>query len=267
MAQLNESVGADVPTLAEVQEKIQARYAKAKATRRAHRDVRRVAGARGRAGDGQRRGPEPPQRAARRARPRLAAGRARPSTRPVAGARQRGGGRPRRSRRPICSRRPERRHVGARPALVDWRRRRSSAPASSPGELRQQARRRERSPRRARACSSARRRVPPRGRGRRATRRRRRPLPDRTAPPAASTSRGCRARPPGTLWLHTCRASARRARRPRRASPPVLRSMRYSPSQFGSSPRSDRTSSGGHCDRSSERATSASSGWVWKALT
>jgi phage shock protein A len=32
MAQLNESVGADVPTLSEVQEKIQARYAKAKAT-------------------------------------------------------------------------------------------------------------------------------------------------------------------------------------------------------------------------------------------
>jgi phage shock protein A len=32
MAQLNESVGADVPSLAEVQEKIQARYAKAKAT-------------------------------------------------------------------------------------------------------------------------------------------------------------------------------------------------------------------------------------------
>ena len=31
MAQLNESVGADVPTLSEVQEKIQARYAKAKA--------------------------------------------------------------------------------------------------------------------------------------------------------------------------------------------------------------------------------------------
>ena len=32
MAQLNESVGADVPTLSEVQEKIQARYAKAKAS-------------------------------------------------------------------------------------------------------------------------------------------------------------------------------------------------------------------------------------------
>ena len=32
MAQLNENVGADVPSLAEVQEKIQARYAKAKAT-------------------------------------------------------------------------------------------------------------------------------------------------------------------------------------------------------------------------------------------
>lgn len=32
MAQLNETVGADVPSLAEVQEKIQARYAKAKAT-------------------------------------------------------------------------------------------------------------------------------------------------------------------------------------------------------------------------------------------
>ena len=32
MAQLNESVGADVPTLSEVQDKIQARYAKAKAT-------------------------------------------------------------------------------------------------------------------------------------------------------------------------------------------------------------------------------------------
>ena len=32
MAQLNESVGADVPSLAEVQDKIQARYAKAKAT-------------------------------------------------------------------------------------------------------------------------------------------------------------------------------------------------------------------------------------------
>src|SRR5215204_6342098 len=32
MAQLNESVGADVPSLAEVQEKIQVRYAKAKAT-------------------------------------------------------------------------------------------------------------------------------------------------------------------------------------------------------------------------------------------
>ncbi len=32
MAQLNESVGADVPSLAEVQEKIQARYVKAKAT-------------------------------------------------------------------------------------------------------------------------------------------------------------------------------------------------------------------------------------------
>src|SRR5688572_28904438 len=32
MAQLNESVGADVPSLAEVQQKIQARYAKAKAT-------------------------------------------------------------------------------------------------------------------------------------------------------------------------------------------------------------------------------------------
>ncbi len=32
MAQLNESVGDDVPTLAEVQEKIQARYAKAKAS-------------------------------------------------------------------------------------------------------------------------------------------------------------------------------------------------------------------------------------------
>ncbi|MET0324137.1 MAG: PspA/IM30 family protein [Ilumatobacteraceae bacterium] len=32
MAQLNESVGADVPTLSEVQEKIQLRYAKAKAT-------------------------------------------------------------------------------------------------------------------------------------------------------------------------------------------------------------------------------------------
>jgi phage shock protein A len=32
MAQLNESVGSDVPSLAEVQEKIQARYAKAKAT-------------------------------------------------------------------------------------------------------------------------------------------------------------------------------------------------------------------------------------------
>ena len=70
MAQLNESVGADVPTLAEVQEKIQARYAKAKATAELDRGVGRVTGARGRAGDGQRRGPGPPQRAARRARPR-----------------------------------------------------------------------------------------------------------------------------------------------------------------------------------------------------
>ena len=32
MAQLNESVGADVPSFAEVEQKIQARYAKAKAT-------------------------------------------------------------------------------------------------------------------------------------------------------------------------------------------------------------------------------------------
>ncbi len=32
MAQLTETVGADVPTLSEVQEKIQARYAKAKAS-------------------------------------------------------------------------------------------------------------------------------------------------------------------------------------------------------------------------------------------
>ena len=39
MAQLNETVGDDVPTLKEVQDKIEARYAKAKAIERAERDV------------------------------------------------------------------------------------------------------------------------------------------------------------------------------------------------------------------------------------
>ena len=61
MEQLNETVGDDVPTLKEVEEKIQARYAKAKAASELHRDVGRVEHARDRAGDRQRRGPEPPQ--------------------------------------------------------------------------------------------------------------------------------------------------------------------------------------------------------------
>ena len=50
------------------EDKIEARYAKAKGIVRAHRDVGRVADARGRAGHRQRRGPGPPRRAARRAR-------------------------------------------------------------------------------------------------------------------------------------------------------------------------------------------------------
>ena len=43
MAQLNESVGADVPSLAEVQDKIQARYAKAKAAWQAFQNKYRTA--------------------------------------------------------------------------------------------------------------------------------------------------------------------------------------------------------------------------------
>ncbi len=91
MDQLNETVGDDVPTLKEVEEKIQARYAKAKASAEL-RDVGRVTGARDRAGDRQRRGAEPPVRAAGRARPRRrhpagAAGRGRNRLRPFDGDR------------------------------------------------------------------------------------------------------------------------------------------------------------------------------------
>ena len=70
MAQLNEHIGADVPSFEEVREKIEARYTRAKAHVRAQRGVGGVTGARGRAGDRQRRGPEPAQPAALRARPR-----------------------------------------------------------------------------------------------------------------------------------------------------------------------------------------------------
>ena len=74
MAQLNEQVGADVPSFDEVREKIEARYAKRQGTCRAQRGVGRVTRPRGRAGDGQHRGAEPAQPAALRARPRLRPG-------------------------------------------------------------------------------------------------------------------------------------------------------------------------------------------------
>ena len=84
MAQLNESVGADVPIAGGGPGEDPGPLRQGQGDGRAERGLRRVAGARGRAGDGERRGPEPPQRAARRARPR----------RPRAGAGGRRGTRP-----------------------------------------------------------------------------------------------------------------------------------------------------------------------------
>ena len=74
MSQLQETVGDDVPTLNEVQQKIEARYAKAKASSELQETSVESAHPRSRAGHRQRRGAEPPQRAARRARPRCPAG-------------------------------------------------------------------------------------------------------------------------------------------------------------------------------------------------
>ena len=70
MSQLSETVGDDVPSLKEVQDKIEARYAKAKARSELSEHLGREQHPRGRAGDRQRRGAEPAQRAARRARSR-----------------------------------------------------------------------------------------------------------------------------------------------------------------------------------------------------
>ena len=70
MAQLNESVGADVPIAGRGPGEDPGPLRQGQGDGRAQRDVGRVTGARGRAGHGERRGPEPPQRAARRARPR-----------------------------------------------------------------------------------------------------------------------------------------------------------------------------------------------------
>ena len=70
MAQLNEHIGADVPSFEEVREKIEARYTKAKAPAELSETSVESRGPRGRAGDGERRGPEPAQPAALRARPR-----------------------------------------------------------------------------------------------------------------------------------------------------------------------------------------------------
>ena len=72
MSQLSETVGDDVPTLNEVQREDRGPLREGLGGLRAQRGLGRVAGARGRAGDRQRRGPEPPLRAARRARPRRA---------------------------------------------------------------------------------------------------------------------------------------------------------------------------------------------------
>ncbi len=84
MAQLQETVGDDVPTLNEVQQKIEARYVKAKASSELQEIIGRVQDPRSRAGNRQRRGAQPPQRTARRARsrcPRLRTGRWRRGTR------------------------------------------------------------------------------------------------------------------------------------------------------------------------------------------
>ena len=70
MNQLNETVGDDVPTLKEVEEKIQVRYAKAKAASELSEASVESQGARGRAGHRQRRGAGQAVRAARRTRAR-----------------------------------------------------------------------------------------------------------------------------------------------------------------------------------------------------
>ena len=62
MAQLNETVGDDVPTLNEVRGEDRGPLRQGQGGVRAQRDVGRVAGARGRAGHRQRRGAEPPRR-------------------------------------------------------------------------------------------------------------------------------------------------------------------------------------------------------------
>ena len=70
MATLTETVGEDVPTLDEVRDKIEARYAKAKGMAELSESIGRAPHARDRAGHGERRGAGPAVRAPRRARPR-----------------------------------------------------------------------------------------------------------------------------------------------------------------------------------------------------
>ena len=70
MSQLQETVGDDVPTLNEVQQKIEARYVKAKASSELQESTVESRHPRSRAGHRQRRGAQPPQRTACRAGPR-----------------------------------------------------------------------------------------------------------------------------------------------------------------------------------------------------
>ena len=84
MAQLQETVGDDVPTLNEVQQKIESALRQGEGLVGAAGIIGRVQDPRSRAGNRQRRGAQPPQRTARRARsrcPRLRTGRWRRGTR------------------------------------------------------------------------------------------------------------------------------------------------------------------------------------------
>ena len=73
MTQLSETVGDDVPTLKEVQREDRGPLREGQGHRRAQRDLGRQPHPRDRAGHRERRGPEPPEPAARRARTRAAA--------------------------------------------------------------------------------------------------------------------------------------------------------------------------------------------------
>ena len=197
MASLSETVGQDVPTLDEVRDKIEARYAKAKGMSELHRGVGREPDARGRAGRREHRGPGPPGRDPRPARPRARR----------AAARRR------------AARRSRRAEPAAEPAPADPPTARATAPAPSLERLRQ-ARRGRRGGRPRGATPSGRSAV-----RRPATPRQASTAPTRTRPlantppsgPATSTASSASKRP--STPTHAGRAAATRRARPAPGGP------------------------------------------------